>query len=352
MPGRLPACWQGGPQSDLDNDSKIIFMDYTDRIYGSVKISELVVLELISSPTLQRLRGVDQFGYLSVYFSGTAHDRFEHSLGVFLLLRKYGALLEEQIAGLIHDVSHAVFSHCVDYVLRDGSGAKQDHQDNIFEKFVKNSDIPGILSKHGLDIDYILDDKNFPLKEKKLPDLCADRIDYALSDGVVFGELDQKGVKYFLNNLFAENNVWFFNDFESAKRFAEVFLKLNNKYYCGLASAKMFSSVSGCLKHALDRGYLTERDLYTTDAGVIEKIRNHVGHDEKLKLLFERMNNRVNSVNDPANYDERVFCKSRAVDPFFKDGSRLKRVSEVDAGWAATLKQEMKPKEYFIKFDK
>jgi HD superfamily phosphohydrolase len=330
----------------------LFFMDYTDRIYGKQKISEPVILEILESPTFQRLKGVDQFGYLSVYFPGTAHDRFEHSVGVFLLLRKYGAPFEEQIAGLIHDVSHAVFSHCIDYVLCVDSGEKQEHQDNIFEKFVKNSDIPDILRKHGLDIDYILNDKNFPLKEKKLPDLCADRIDYILRDSLVFGESDQKGVEYFLNHLFVENNVWFFDDFLSAKNFAELFLKLNNKYYCGLAAAKMFASVSSCLKYALEKGYLEEGDLFTTDDVVIAKVKNHLGRDEKLKLSFERMDNRISSANNPADYDQRVLCKSRVVDPFFRDGEKLKRVSEVDAAWAAALPEELKPKEYFIKFEK
>jgi HD superfamily phosphohydrolase len=81
---------------------------------------------------------------------------------------------------LIHDVSHGAFSHCLDYVFDEGSQKEQTHQDNIFEKFVKESGIPRILETYGIDINYVVDDKNFPLKERLLPDLCADRIDYIL----------------------------------------------------------------------------------------------------------------------------------------------------------------------------
>lgn len=335
-------------------------MNYKDRIYGEVEISEPIVLELLASPTLQRLKGIGQYGYLPGYtivptggFPGGPVSRFEHSVGVFLLLRKYGASFEEQIAGLLHDISHAVFSHGVDYVLRDGEeAAKQSHQDDVFEKFVRNSDIPGILKKFGLDIDYILDDKNFPLKEKELPDLCADRIDYSLRDATAFGELKRENLDYFLGHLFVENNIWFFDEFAAAKRYVDFFFMMNNKYYASSCPGRMFASVGGCVKYAIEKGYLAKSDLFTTDDEVVRKIKINLDKDEKLKLLFARMNNKIGAKNNPSDFDQRVLCKSRAVDPFFRDSEKLKRVSEVDAEWAAALPEELKPKEYFIKFEK
>jgi len=334
-------------------------MNYKDRIYGETEISEPIVLELLVSPTLERLKGIDQFGYLPGYpsvpaggFPGGQVTRFEHSVGVFLLLRKYGASPAEQISGLLHDVSHTVFSHSTDYALRDGEiAAKQDHQDNVFGTFVKNSDIPTILSKYDLDVDCILDERLFPLKEKGLPDLCADRIDYFLRDGVDIGVMDKDTAEIFLQHLFVENNIWFFDNLETAKKYVELFSFLNKKYYCAFGDAKMFASVGDCVKYALEKGYLEKADLFTTDDEVIVKIKNHFD-DEKLKLLFARMNNEIGAENNPADFDRRVFCKSRAVDPFFRDGGKLKRVSEVDAEWAAALPEELKPKEYFIKFEK
>jgi len=334
-------------------------MDYKDRIYGEVEISESVVLELLASPTLQRLKGVDQYGYLPGYtivpaggFPGGPVSRFEHSVGVFLLLRKYGASLPEQIAGLLHDVSHAVFSHSIDYALRDGeSAAKQIHQDDVFEAFVRNSGIPGILRKFSLDVDYILDENNFPLKEKKLPDLCADRIDYFLRDSVDIGVMDKATADDFLKHLRAENNIWFFDNLEIAKKCVELFSEINKKYYCAFDDARMFAAVGGCVKYALEKGYLEKVDLFTTDNEVIAKIKNYLD-DEKLKLLFARMNNEIEAKNNPADFDQKIYCKSRVVDPFFRNGEKLKRVSEVDAVWAAALPEELKPKEYFLKFER
>ncbi|MDP3052385.1 MAG: HD domain-containing protein [bacterium] len=309
-------------------------------------------MELINSSPIQRLKEIDQVGYPEPYFPGVAHSRFEHSVGVYLLLKKYNTSIKEQIAGLIHDVSHSAFSHCIDYVLDSGSEKKHNHQDNIFNSYVRKTEIPKIIKNHNFDLEYILDDKNFPLKEKDLPDLCADRIDYSLKAAVIFGELNEQVKNYFLENLSTENNNWVFKNFESAKKYAELFFKLNREYYSGFPSALMFRTVGDCLKYALQKEYISENDLYATDKIVLEKIKKFLDKDEKLRLFWERMNNKVKAINNPDNFDAQVFCKSRVVDPLFKENGILKRISEVDPNWGVIIEQELKPKQYFLKFEK
>lgn len=337
---------------------KIYNMNIKDRVYGDVEISEPAVLEIINTQTLQRLKDIDQAGYRPLWVKPDAdmgeydHSRFAHSLGVFLLLRKYNAGIEEQIAGLIHDVSHSAFSHCIDYVLESGSEKEHNHQDNLFDSYIRRTEIPGIIKKYGFDLEYILNDNNFPLKEKNLPDLCADRIDYSLKTAVLFGELNEQDKNYLLENLTTENNNWLFKDFESAKKYAELFLRLNTVYYSGFASAVMFRTVGDCLKYAIRKKYISEDDLYTTDKIVIEKVKRFLDSDDKLKLLWERMNNKVKVSNNPDDYDAQVFCKSRVVNPLFIDNGVLKRVSEIELSWNNIIKQESKPKQYFLKFEK
>jgi HD superfamily phosphohydrolase len=331
-------------------------MHYDDRVYGEAVITEPVVLDLINCSTLQRLKDIDQAGYRPLWVKPGVetgeydHSRFAHSVGVYLLLRSYNASLEEQIAGLIHDVSHSAFSHCIDYVLDTGSQQAHTHQDNVFDEFVRKSEIPEILRSYDLNLDYILDDGNFPLKEKDLPDLCADRIDYSLRTAVIFEEIPDGN--YFLNNLTAENGAWIFKDFEIAKKYAELFLKLNIDYYSGLPSAQMFRTVGDYLRHALSSGYITEADLYTTDKIVLDKIAPHIASDPRLELLFERMNKRIGFRNDPEDFDGTVFCKSRVVDPLCRHLGKVARVSEIDPNWGGVLKKESRPKEYFLKFDR
>jgi HD superfamily phosphohydrolase len=333
-------------------------VEYTDRVYGEFEINEPIILELINSPSLQRLKDIDTAGYRphwvrpDIKTGEYDHSRFAHSVGVYLLLYKYNAPLKEQIAGLIHDVSHSAFSHCIDYVLDAGSEKQHNHQDNVFESFVKKTEIPQILKKYGFDIEYILDDNHFPLKEKELPNLCADRIDYSLRTAVIFGEIDDSGKKYLLDNLMTENKNWVFKNSESAKRYAELFLKLNTDYYAGLASAIMFRTVGDCLRYALKKGYISEEDLYTTDKLVIEKIKGFLDKNGKLRLLWERMNNRIKATNNPGDFDAQVFCKSRVIDPLFKSDGKPKRLSEINKRWSDIIRQESYPKQYFLKFER
>lgn len=58
----------------------------------------------------------------------------------------------------------------------------------------------------------------------------------------------------------------------------------------------MFLTVGEYLRHALQRNYITEDDLYQTDEFVLRKIAQHHDSDAQLMLLFDRMNNRVPAV--------------------------------------------------------
>lgn len=326
-------------------------MKYQDKVFGGADISEPVILELINSPVLERLKGVDNAGYFDpCWFPGTSFSRFEHSLGVYLLLNKYKAPLEEQVAGLIHDVSHTVFSHCADYAFLPGQEKEQLFQDSVFDEFVRHSEIPQILKHYGIDLEYILNEKNFPLKENLLPDLCADRIDYSLRTAAGFKILNQEGVNRIFESLTTENNSWVFKDFKTAKEFAEMFFKLNKEYYSGLPSAVMLKTTGECLKYSLSKGYIGKDDLYSVDKKVLEKIAAKTQEDRYLKLLFDRMNNRIPYEENKTDYDFHVFCKSRVVDPFFKENGEVKRVSNRDVSWEKIVGEESVAKEYFIKF--
>jgi len=327
-------------------------MIHIDRIYGKIKITEPVILDLVNCPAIQRLKGIDQGGYYEVHFPGTKNNRFEHSMGVFILLKKYDAPLEEQIAGLIHDVSHSAFSHCIDYVLAEGSQKEQSHQDNVFEKFVRKSEIPKILKKYGVDLDFILDDSNFPLKEKDLPDLCADRLDYSLRQTAIFNVSSNEEIQKLLDDLITEGKCWIFTNYKSAQKYADIFLSLNRIHYSGIQTAVMFRTVGDYLKYSINKGFIKKADLYLTDEIVLRKIKPFHKKDEKLSRLFRKMNNEIKYKNNPADFDTHVFCKSRIVDPLCKHKNKILRVSEINPEWKKIIKAESKPKQYFIKFAK
>ena len=103
-------------------------MKINDLVYGEEEIGEQVLIELINSSAIQRLKEISQFGLPEEYHHRKVFSRYAHSVGVLILLRRLGADLDEQIAGLLHDVSHTAFSHVIDWVLEN---SEENYQDKI-----------------------------------------------------------------------------------------------------------------------------------------------------------------------------------------------------------------------------
>ena len=151
------------------------------KIYGRFIITEPVLIKLIKSPILKRLKGIGQNGAYDFHHTSPGHfSRYEHSIGVMLLLRKFDASLEEQIAGLLHDVSHTAFSHVADFVFN--SQITADYQDKKMTQAFEIQGINKFLREYKINPKRILNRKNFSLLEQELPNLCADRIDYTLQE--------------------------------------------------------------------------------------------------------------------------------------------------------------------------
>ena len=155
-------------------------MRWHDRVYGDVAIEEPGILDLIGCPSFQRLKGIRQAGPSALAFPFKNVTRFDHSLGVYVLLRRLEADAREQVAGLLHDVSHTAFSHAVDFVV---SSREQDHHEQLKPLMLDRPDITAALARLGYSPSDFYNDSIYPLLEQPLPALCADRLDYFLRDG-------------------------------------------------------------------------------------------------------------------------------------------------------------------------
>lgn len=110
---------------------------------GTIRIPELRnaaitprVVDIIDHPAFQRLRSVRQLGPTHLVYPGAVHTRFEHSLGVFDMARRYllallrhpnvaASLTEEDVlscllAGLLHDLGHYPFAHSLEALHHKG----------------------------------------------------------------------------------------------------------------------------------------------------------------------------------------------------------------------------------------
>jgi len=307
-------------------------MIITDKVYGKVEVNEPVLLQLINSKAIQRLKGIEQYGLPKTTFGFGDYTRYDHSVGVMILLKILGASLEEQIAGLIHDISHTAFSHVIDRAI--GDTLSEDFQDNAFEKFLKNSDIPKILKKHKYDVSDFLNLHKFPLLEQPAPHLCADRIDYILREMKEWIEGDK--VEFLLNQFTIYNDRIAFDDKKAATIFATTYMTIQKKHWINTDVLVQDEVFSGMLREALKKKTITMNDMFTTDKEVIKKLKK-AGYSE----MFDTSGKlRKHKFEISENGKVHLLKKFRHVDPeIFEDG-QVKKLSQLDASFRDLLKDE------------
>jgi hypothetical protein len=313
-------------------------MIISDPVYGTFDVDAPVLAELIKSEPVQRLKGIDQLGIYE-FTRFPRLTRYEHSVGTMLLLKKVGAALDEQIAGLLHDVSHTAFSHLYDWVA--GDSAKEDHQDRTFETFLYNSEIPKILRKHNYAVEDFLDLKDFTLLEQPSPDVCADRFDYTIRE-IKTWAADAKTASLCVNSLVDRNGALVFDSKEAAKAFAYGYMKCEMEHWSGTDNVVRRDLLSRVLKHTLAENLIELEDFMRDDEFIMEKVRRSDNADTKKWLNV--LSGEIKFARDEENPDVDRKTKCRYVDPCYvsKGSGLVHRVSDFDPQYKEKIEEYKK----------
>lgn len=212
---------------------------FRDPVHSYIHVQHQVILDLINSREVQRLRRIRQLGTASFTFHGAEHTRFSHSLGVYEIARMICDLFERNYslekvepggwddserlvtlcAALLHDIGHGAYSHTFEHLFQT------DHE----------AQTVAILTSPSTEVYQILNrvEAGFPEKvasviTKEYPNpqvvqmissqIDADRMDYLLRDayytGTEYGTFDlrrilrvirpyEKGISFAMSGMHA-----------------------------------------------------------------------------------------------------------------------------------------------------
>jgi HD superfamily phosphohydrolase len=241
-----------------------------DSLYGRFEVSALVE-ELIRSKPMERLRGIHQGGGIFLVNPELTLTRYEHSVGVMLLIKLLGGAEIEQVAGLLHDVSHTAFSHVIDYIFEH---PEEDYHEEIYQRILIESEIPAILEKYGYGLKDLLE-KDFNILEQPLPNLCADRIDYAVRDLFYAGFISLKDVRGFISKLIVHDGRIMMTSVRDAQWFKEMYEVLNKQYFGKKEHLYANEKLTEILKYLLTGKVIAKKDFEKDDIRLLGLVESN-----------------------------------------------------------------------------
>lgn len=186
-----------------------------DPIWGYIYVPR-EMMALIDTEDYQRLRDLSQLGHVMLVYPGARHSRFEHSLGVFHIAKRFlSQLLRAKppteidqadvkvllSAALLHDLGHYPFSHILEelhasFVPHERRGRRiiEDPGTEIHQALRGIGIDPGRVANV---VDFRNRDVEIPPRDLLLAHILSgpldpDKIDYLLRDsrycGIPFGE--------------------------------------------------------------------------------------------------------------------------------------------------------------------
>lgn len=184
---------------------------FKDPVHRYVHVRDQAIWDLVGTREFQRLRRIRQLGTTYLVFHGAEHSRFNHSLGVYEIVRRIiddvfkgrpewdeGERLLVLCAALLHDLGHGPFSHAFENVF------ETDHEQFTREILLGDTEVNEVLRRVAVDFP----EKVAQVIEKTYPNelvvslissqIDADRMDYLQRDayytGVSYGHFDMERI--------------------------------------------------------------------------------------------------------------------------------------------------------------
>lgn len=280
------------------------------------------LLEFMETASMQRLKDVGmncgcEYSQFAIFKNCQSYTRYDHSVGVALIVYHFTGDMKQSIAGLLHDIATPVFAHTIDFL--NGDYIKQESTEAKTEMMIRSStEIMILLKKYHLAVEDVCDYHIYPIADNDTPQLSADGLEYSLGNMLNYDFVDNDRIKMYYQHIYVNEakNELVFDDLKIATAFTKDVIKTSKVYICDEDRYAM-QSLAMLLKEAIDDHIINYDDLYTYEKYVINKLIRNKKYQEKWSTfchysIIERHDKQVeNSFYIPA--------KKRYILPMYKD---------------------------------
>lgn len=283
-----------------------------DAVWGDLELSPVLV-DLLQTPELQRLRWIRQLGTANLVYPSANHTRFEHSLGTCHLAARMLTQLEvhdpelrllTQVAALIHDVGHVPFGHTFEderriFPRHDGPARTQHFLGSGTELGQRLEDLglrAPLLSMFGGDAPGSSAAAPPLVTDLVAGTICADLLDYLARDAFFCGirrVYDERIFRYFalregrLVLRLAKGGLLREDAFSEVVHLLRLRYTLTERVYFHHAKVSSGALISKLVERAVHGG-LVVQDLFTLgDEGLLLLLaQTYAPHDPVLARLL------------------------------------------------------------------
>ena len=248
----------------------------------------------LNVPCLKRLKKICYFcgmDYASkhIYNFKEKITRYDHSLTVALLTWKCTRDKKATLAGLFHDIATPCFSHVIDYMNKDY--ANQESTEENTEKILKNDTyLRKCLKEDDIEIEDIIDFKQYNIVDNNLHKVCADRLDGVILTGIAWTKnVDYEVIDNIINDIEIYDNEIGFKTKSVANKVLEISESID--LYCHSNEDNyMMELLAAITKYGIDNKYITYEDLYVlNEEDLIYRLKSV--NDSKLLEYFDKFEN-------------------------------------------------------------
>ena len=312
-----------------------------------------LLYELAETPEMERLKLVGmncgcEYTSFPRFANGGTYSRFDHSLGVGLIVWHFTGDPAQAAAGLLHDIATPPFAHVVDF-LRGDYLTQEATEDGTRERIDGSRSIQAVLSRFSLRTEDVCDYHRYPIADNDSPRLSADRLEYTLGNALRWGFLDREEI----GAIYADLRVWTNEEGQpelvfSAPSLASAFARASlacSKVYVSDEDRYSMQALCELIAKAMKTGVLSPADLDGAEPPLIAKLEaSPLAVDWRAFRALRRteraeLSSAARAICPPVSPPDhrpwrQIPAKKRRIDPLV---AGMGRVSRLDAEFAADL---------------